>query len=33
MNLETLDVPGAWLLSSRQFEDDRGNDRFVYRNH
>jgi dTDP-4-dehydrorhamnose 3,5-epimerase len=24
MNLETLDVPGAWLLSSRQFEDDRG---------
>lgn len=24
MNLETLEVPGAWLLSSRQFEDDRG---------
>lgn len=24
MNLETLNVPGAWLLSSRQFEDDRG---------
>ena len=24
MNLETLDVPGAWLLSSKKFEDDRG---------
>ena len=24
MNLEPLDVPGAWLLNSRKFEDDRG---------
>lgn len=24
MNLEALDIPGAWLLSSKKFEDDRG---------
>lgn len=24
MNLEPLDVPGAWLLSSKKFEDERG---------
>lgn len=24
MNLEELDIPGAWLLTSRKFEDDRG---------
>ena len=24
MNLEPLDVPGAWLLSSKKFEDNRG---------
>jgi len=24
MNLEALEIPGAWLLNSRQFADDRG---------